>query len=353
MTVVLYRSSLSLTSGAGQLIRDQAEGLIAAGETVRVLGRSGLFKYWLRTRLPVRRASSQSLIRYARSSADLLVDHSMEIAEAHVVFVHNLTAEGVRHVPREDWHARAEGERRFFRSLRGSTRIVANSRMVERALIEHFGLAPERISVIYPGIDRGRFASVVDETARTAARRALGIPIGIPLVGFVTSGDFEKRGFDIFLAAAERIAAARADVRFLVVGAHRLPGEAHAHPLVASKRLLYRPKSTRPEVWFAALDLFLYPARFEEFGMVVSEAQAAGLPVLTSRRVGAAECLPPEYGPWLLDAPDAAEFAEKTLALLDDDAARSTLASAGVENVSRLDRAAYAEASVRVIRAAR
>lgn len=349
VTVALYRRNLSLTSGAGQLMRDQAEGLIAAGEDVRLLCRTGLIKYWWRTRLPVSRASPRRLARFARSSTDVLVDHGMELADAHVVFVHNLAAEAVRHVSRADWDARADDERRFFRSLRDTAPIVANSRMVERALIEHFDLRPDRISVIYPGIDRRRFASA----GREEARRALGISTGIPLVGFVTSGDLEKRGFDVFLDAAERIAAARKDVRFLVVGAQRLPDDAKAHPLVAGKRLLYRPKSAKPELRFAALDLFLYPARFDEFGMVVSEAQAAGLPVLTSRRVGAAECLPPEYDPWLLDEPDAEELAEKALALLDDGAARSRLASAGAENASRLDRAAYAKASARVIRAAR
>ena len=37
--------------------------------------------------------------------------------------------------------------------------------------------------------------------------------------------------------------------------------------------------------------------------MVVSEAQAIGLPIVTSRRVGAAECLPPAYEPWLAIVP--------------------------------------------------
>ena len=70
----------------------------------------------------------------------------------------------------------------------------------------------------------------------------------------------------------------------------------------------YRPKSRHPEPWFAALDLFLYPARFEEFGMVLAEAQAMGVPVLTSRRVGASECLPSAYAPWLLDGPEPASW---------------------------------------------
>src|SRR5690606_10719268 len=103
--------------------------------------------------------------------------------------------------------------------------------------------------------------------------------------------------------------------RFLIAGGSRLPSSAAAHPLLASGRAVYRPKTRDPERWFAALDLFLYPARFEEYGLVVAEALACGLPVLTSRRVGAAECFPPVYERWLLDAPVGSELAAGAIAL--------------------------------------
>ena len=87
-----------------------------------------------------------------------------------------------------------------------------------------------------------------------------------------------------------------------------------AHPRAPSKADLW-PKSRTPEPWFAALDVFLYAAHFEEFGLVVNEAQAMGVPVLTSRRVGAAECLPENQREWLLEQPDfhAARFHTSTL----------------------------------------
>jgi glycosyltransferase involved in cell wall biosynthesis len=103
----------------------------------------------------------------------------------------------------------------------------------------------------------------------------------------------------------------------------------------------YRPKSGRPEQWFAALDLFLYAARFEEFGMVVSEAQAMGVPVLTSRRVGASECLPNSYARWLLDEPAAERFAAGALELLDDAKARAVLAATAAVSVAAYDLRAY------------
>jgi glycosyltransferase involved in cell wall biosynthesis len=85
--------------------------------------------------------------------------------------------------------------------------------------------------------------------------------------------------------------------------------------------------------------------------MVVAEAQASGVPVLTSRIVGASECLPPEYGPWLLDRPDAGAFAERALALLEDAGSRAKLAVAAATSVAAFDERAYAAGTRRLLEA--
>jgi glycosyltransferase involved in cell wall biosynthesis len=165
----------------------------------------------------------------------------------------------------------------------------------------------------------------------------------VPLVGFVTSGDFVKRGLDLFLEAAARIASARPATRFLVVGSKELPESVRAHALVRRGAVLHRPKSRYPEPWFAALDVFLYPARFEEYGMVVAEAQAMGVPVVTSRLVGASECLPEAYAPWLLDRPEPTAMAALALTLLTDPPQRARLAAAAAASVVAFDDHAYGE----------
>jgi glycosyltransferase involved in cell wall biosynthesis len=195
--------------------------------------------------------------------------------------------------------------------------------------------------VLYPGFSARRYSLERAAELRAAARAALGVAPAAPLVGFVTSGDFVKRGLDLFLDAAAAIASARPDARFLAVGSKRLPEEARAHALVRRGSLLYRPKSRDPAPWFAALDLFLYAARFEEYGMVVAEALAMGVPVLTSRRVGAAECLPEAYAPWLLDEPEPKLLAERALTLLGDAPLRARLAAAAAESVGAFDDRAY------------
>ena len=113
--------------------------------------------------------------------------------------------------------------------------------------------------------------------------------------------------------------------------------------------VLYRPKGRGPEHWFAALDLFLYAARFEEYGMVVAEAQAMGVPVLTSRRVGASECLPGVYASWLLERPDPGAMAASAVVLLADEGLRRRLAAAAAATIVAFDERAYAEGTRRLL----
>jgi glycosyltransferase involved in cell wall biosynthesis len=279
------------------------------------------------------------------------VDHGLRLPRAEIVFVHNLASEVERHVPNADVGAAVQREREFFSALQPDATVVANSKLVADALHAHFGVERARIIVLYPGYGAGRFTRERAAALRPGARTALGVDPQAPLVGFVTSGDFAKRGLDLFLDCALRIVSARADARFLVVGSKQLPEHARLHALVRSGVVKYRPKSRHPERWFAALDLFLYAARYEEFGMVLAEAQASGVPVLTSRLVGASECLPDVYSPWLLDRPEPAVLAERSLALLADPAARTHLVAAAAASVAAFDERAYVEGTLRLIAA--
>jgi len=350
VTVVLHRPRLDTRSGAGQLLEMQWRGLTAAGVPAVLACERGALKFWLRTGVRARRHSVADIERLHAQGATI-VDHGLTFPSAELVFVHNVAAEAERHV---QGHATAEvreREREFFRALHPSATVVANSKLVAEALRTHFGLGRERVVVLYPGFESRRYSPQRSAQLRAAARRALGVAAGAPLVGFVTSGDFAKRGLDIFLECAARIAAARPDARFLVVGGRRLPDAARAHPLVRAGVVSYRSKRRDPEPWFAALDLFLYAARFEEFGMVLAEAQAMGVPVLTTRRVGASECLPDVYAPWLLDAPEPGVMAERAVELLADAGLRARLAEAAAASVTAFDGRAYAEGTRRLIAA--
>ena len=347
MHALLYFEKLDLYSGAAQLMRMQAVGLRARGVPTVIAAKRGGLRFFLATGIRVRTADAAKA-RGMRTRDTILVDHNMALPDADLVFVHNLASEANRYLPVPDL-VRAAEEGEFFRRLGASTRVVANSALVRAALAEHFGIRNERVTVHHPGYQTARFAAEARPTLRANARRHLQLADGVPLVGFVTSGNFAKRGLDLFLGAAGQISAALPEVHFLVVGARNIPPEIANHALLASGRLVYRAKNHHPERWMAALDVFLYPARFEEFGMVVLEAAALGVPVLTSRRVGAAECLPPEYAPWLIAEPNPQDFAVNSMRLLEDGATRLRLGTAGALAARDYDDGRYSAATADTI----
>jgi UDP-glucose:(heptosyl)LPS alpha-1,3-glucosyltransferase len=69
--------------------------------------------------------------------------------------------------------------------------------------------------------------------------------------------------------------------------------------------------------YFAAADFFTLPTYYEAWGLVIVEALATGIPVLTSRLAGAAVAVQENRTGLLVDDPhDEAEIAAKIDALL-------------------------------------
>jgi len=85
--------------------------------------------------------------------------------------------------------------------------------------------------------------------------------------------------------------------------------------------------------------------------MVVAEAQAMCVPVVTSRLVGASECLPEAYAPWVVERPEAATMAAKALTLLADAELRRRLATAAAATIAAFDERAYVEGTRRLLAA--
>ena len=204
------------------------------------------------------------------------------------------------------------------------------------ALIEAHGgreSLPMPAFVYFPPVDTDRFAPSPER--REELREELGIPDDAPVVGTV-SHLTPLKALETFLAAAERIAAARPETRFVVVGSapetHAAYGEAlrrQAAELGLPQPVLFAGARDDVERWYAAMDVHLITSRSEGTTTTALEAQACGVPVV-STDVGAVHEVVEDGVTGLLVPPgDAAAVAAATLGLLDDPGRRAEMGRAG------------------------
>ena len=206
-------------------------------------------------------------------------------------------------------------ERRQY-DLHSYKRIIAVSREVKREIVATYRAPEEKVTVIYNGVDAGRFHPRHREKAGEKIKRQWGIPLEAQVVLFVGSG-FQRKGLDRLLRVwgSPRLAG----IYLLVVGEDAQKGRYISRAERQAKRMiLFAGRQDEIESYFGAADLLALPALQEAFGNVVLEALAAGLPVLVSGTVGAAEVLTGELEQGILTCPDdPLEVEARVLALLD------------------------------------
>lgn len=132
---------------------------------------------------------------------------------------------------------------------------------------------------------------------------------------FCFSGwNWRRKGLDTVLEALGRIGGGS---RLLVIGQDPIEGPVFRE--AASRlggRVLFAGRLSDPAAAMAACDAFVFPTRYDPFGMVVSEAMACGLPVLVPRQAGSSEIVAASRGLQVLGRPgDPAALAARMAAL--------------------------------------
>jgi glycosyltransferase involved in cell wall biosynthesis len=216
-------------------------------------------------------------------------------------------------------------------SVHRARRILAVSESTKRDLIQCYDLSPDKVDVVYNGVDPAFRPLPSDKIA--PFRREADLPERFML--FV--GTLEPRKNVVgLLEAYARLPKGRPplmlvggkgwlyDEIFARVEALELTREVHFVGFVAAETL---------PLWYNAADLFVYPSLYEGFGLPALEAMACGTPVITST----ASSLPEVVGDAtrLVDPSDTDGLAATMAQLLGSREQREQMRVAGLAQASK------------------
>lgn len=236
-------------------------------------------------------------------------------------------------------------------SVARAAHVLADSAATREDLVREYGTAPEKITVLYPGVD-ARFAPQDDpaEAARVRERYKIADGPFVLSVGTIQPRKNHVRLIQAFAAAVGAkhppaparscsgdslvdaspllvIAGGRGwmyDEIYAEVERQGLAGRVHFPGFVDDGDLpaLYR-----------AADVFAYPALYEGFGLPVLEALACGTPVVTSN----VSSLPEVAGDAALqvEPTDVDALSAALMRLLTDQALRAGLRERGLAQARR------------------
>ncbi len=161
-------------------------------------------------------------------------------------------------------------------------RIIALHEDMAREINEMFSIS--NTSVIRNGIDFNRFMNV--EKSREEIRKELGIGKDTYVIGQVGRFAFQKNP-EFTVSVFNELLKAKEDACLLLIG--RGKGEADLRKQIKElgiedKVQMLISREDIPEL-LKAMDVFVLPSRFEGLGIVLIEAQVAGLPCVVSDNI--------------------------------------------------------------------
>jgi UDP-glucose:(heptosyl)LPS alpha-1,3-glucosyltransferase len=205
-------------------------------------------------------------------------------------------------------------ERGLYESANASE-IIAVSNVVKRELEAEYRC--QRVSVIYHGVNASEFAPATPDE-KLALRKEFRLPAN-KLV-WLFGGEAAKGLKESIRALAEF-----PDAHLMVVSRSPLSCyETEAKRSGVFERISFVGATDQMEAVYRAADLFVYPSRYDTFGMVVAEAMACGLPVVVGNNIGAAEWIRDGENGFLCDPNDLASALRKARSQNVSERARMT-----------------------------
>lgn len=222
---------------------------------------------------------------------------------------------------------------KYRSACRRADRVIAISEATKRDIVTFFGIAPEKIDVVYQSCDES-FRREVSEEAKQAVREKYALPERYVL----SVGSIEERKNLLLLVQA--IGRMPDPPHVVAVGkrtSYTAEVERYAaeHGLAERLHLCHEVRFADLPAFYRMADAFVYPSRFEGFGIPMIEAACSGVPT-----VGATgSCLEEAGGPdaVYVDPDDPQALADRLTEILADEALRRRMAERGRAYAARFE----------------
>lgn len=225
-------------------------------------------------------------------------------------------------------------DRKFRRACIDSDRIIAVSECTKRDIMSYYGIDGAKIDVVYQGCDPAFALDVPADVKAAVARR-----YGLPQQYILYVGSIEERKNLMLLVEAAAMARTRCPV--VAVGrrtpyADQVVSWAERHGMAGRLMMLHGVPSPDLPAIYRMASLFVYPSRFEGFGIPLLEALNAGVPVIGAT----GSCLEEAGGESSLyvSPDDPAALAEAIDRVLGDEALRGMMIARGHDHAARFTR---------------
>jgi glycogen(starch) synthase len=215
--------------------------------------------------------------------------------------------------------------------------IIAVSNFTKQKIVEHYGIAPDKIRVVHNAVEFGSVGSDSNGSDTNVNRFNAGISKadGEKIILFLGRITLQK-GPDYFLYAAKKVLELDPRVKFIIAGSgDMMPFIVEkAAELGISKKVLFTGFLSGAAVdrVYRMADLYVMPSVSEPFGITPLEAMRNGVPVLISKQSGVSEvitnCLKTDF--W-----DINDMANKMIAALRYNSLHNELRDSGNYEVKK------------------
>ena len=244
--------------------------------------------------------------------------HAGIIARFISFLVGNVKIISTRHYAKASKDSRLINKFEFF-LLKNDLKIICISNYVKNYLIEK-GIPDKKLSVIYNGIDLNLYNNL---------NKANKNNFTVGTIGRLS----EQKGIDITLKAFKKVLLKYPNLNLEIVGEGELKDE---YKLLANRlKIENRVKFLgylQPEAVIKQMqswEIFVLPSRWEGFGMVLIEAGAVGLPVISTNVEAIPEIIQDNFNGYIVAPNDYNLVADRLLKLISSEENRIKMGQNG------------------------